>query len=205
MPPTRRTAAQTISTVADSASSQTRSIVTISCSDCHDATVKLTFDLLDRWRQTVAVSQFRVCILQRSIWRTIMSQSEGSFKCSFFSLFLEETPLLNFATSRGVDRHLRRPGRQKSWRKGKTSGNFPKARPTTRPTRSLWRTRLRRLQRPGPSKDADPELRRSKCLKSCFVRSARPLAAESAHVESQWVFGPSKLEKKDVFRSQFLN
>ena len=73
-----------------------------------------------------------------------LSQSEGSSRGSFFSLFLEDAPLRSFvashiprffahlkkkkerekmATSRGVDRHFRGPGRQKSWRKGKTSGD----------------------------------------------------------------------------------
>ena len=68
----------------------------------------------------------------------------SSSRCSFFSLFLEDAPLRSFvashiprffarpkkkkerekmATSRGVDRHFRGPGRQKSWRKGKTSGD----------------------------------------------------------------------------------
>ena len=79
-----------------------------------------------------------------------LSQSEGSSRCSFFSLFSEDASLLSshiprffacrkkkkerekMATSRGVDRRFRR---QKSWRKGKTSGdatqgNAPKARPS---------------------------------------------------------------------------
>ena len=72
------------------------------------------------------------------------NQSEGSSKCSFFSLFLEDAPLLSsvasqiprfflrpkknkerekMATSRAVVRHFRGPGRQKSWRKRKTSGD----------------------------------------------------------------------------------
>ena len=51
------------------------------------------------------------------------------------------------ATSRGVDRHFRGPGRQKSLRKGKTSGDA-----------------TRGPQRPSPSEDADPELRHSKYL-----------------------------------------
>ena len=63
---------------------------------------------------------------------------------AFFSLVLEDAPLLSFlashiprffvcpkkkkdrekmAASRGVDHHFRGPGRQKSWRKGKTSGD----------------------------------------------------------------------------------
>ena len=73
-----------------------------------------------------------------------LSQSKGSSKCSFFSLFLEDAPLQSFmashiprffahlkkkkesekmTTSRGVDRHFHGPGRQKLWRKGKTSGD----------------------------------------------------------------------------------
>ena len=73
---------------------------------------------------------------------------------AFFSLFLEDAPLPSFVashiprfarpkkkkdrdkmvTSYGVDRHFRGPGQQKSWCKGKTSGdttgNAPKARPS---------------------------------------------------------------------------
>ena len=74
-----------------------------------------------------------------------LSQFEGSSDCSsFFSLFLEDPPLLFFpashilgffcapqkkkerekiATSHGVDRHFLGPVRQKSWYKGKTSGD----------------------------------------------------------------------------------
>ena len=67
------------------------------------------------------------------------------------------------ATLRSVDRHFYRPGQQKSWRKGKISGDATRkcSKRLTRLTRSLWRTRLRRPQRPSPSKDADPELRHS--------------------------------------------
>ena len=69
-----------------------------------------------------------------------------SSRCSFFSLFLEDAPLRSLVsshiqtfsahpkkkkvrdrekvpTSRGVDRHFRWPGRQKWWRKGKTSSD----------------------------------------------------------------------------------
>ena len=73
-----------------------------------------------------------------------LAQSKASSRCSFFFLFLEDEPLRSFmashiprflahpkkkkerakmATSRGVDRHFRGPGRQKSWRYGKTSGD----------------------------------------------------------------------------------
>ena len=110
----------------------------------------------------------------------------AAHKCSFFSLFLEDAQLTYFVTSHSPffarpkkkkdrgnmatlhaeDRHFRGPGQQKSWRKGKTSGDATRKcskGSLTRLTRSLRRTRLRRPQRPGPSKDADPELRQSMC------------------------------------------
>ena len=57
--------------------------------------------------------------------------ADAAHRSSFFSLFFEDAPLLSFAASQkgkkekmatfcGVDRHFRGPGRQKSWRKGKT-------------------------------------------------------------------------------------
>ena len=62
------------------------------------------------------------------------------------------------ATSRGVDRHVTHPG------------NAPKARPSHLTTADEvnrdWRTRLRRPQRPGPSKDADPELGHQQLFKT---------------------------------------
>ena len=91
---------------------------------------------------------------------------DAAHKCSFFSLFLQDAPILFFmhshilrffacpkmkiewekmVTLRGVDCQFRGPGHQKSWRKGKTSGDA-----TRKLTTSPWRTRLRRLQRPGP-------------------------------------------------------
>ena len=99
----------------------------------------------------VAVSQFRSAsfrgafegqLCHNTAWS--LSQSEGSSRGSVFSLFLEDALLRSFmashiprfsahpkkkkerqkmATSRGVDRHFRGPGRQKSWRKSKTSGD----------------------------------------------------------------------------------
>ena len=120
---------------------------------------KLPRWIADVWRtalsETVAVSQFGVCIHQRSIWRPITSLGHAKAvpirgllqmqltNVAFFSLFLEDAPLLSFvashiprffaahkrikkekmATSCGVDRHFRRPGQQKLWSKGKTPGD----------------------------------------------------------------------------------
>ena len=73
------------------------------------------------------------------------------------------------ATSRGVGHHIRGPGWQKSWHKGKTSGDATRKcskGSTVTLTRSLWRTHLRRPQRPSPSKDADPKLRHSNWIQS---------------------------------------
>ena len=68
-----------------------------------------------------------------------LSQSKGSSRCSFFSLFLrsfvashiprflacpkKKKEREKMATSSGVDRHFRGPGHRKEWRKGKTSGD----------------------------------------------------------------------------------
>ena len=93
-----------------------------------------------------AVSQFRVCILQRSIWRPINIRTplEGSSRCSpqmllLFPLFggctaailcgrtyskilctpEKEERMRENGTSRDVDRHFHGPGWQKLWRKEK--------------------------------------------------------------------------------------
>ena len=127
-------------------------------------------------------------------WR--LSQFEGSIKCSpLFPLFggctatilhgLTYSKILcapekeerkkerdKMATSRGVDHHFRWPGQQSDERV-KTSGDATRKcskgqiwQRLTWLTRSLWRTRLRRPQRPRPSKDADPELRHSMYLRT---------------------------------------
>ena len=70
-------------------------------------------------------------------------------------------------TSHGIDRHCRGPGRQKSWLKGKTSGDTSRKCSGWGGWQGPWRTRLQRPQRPGPLKDADPELRHNKWL--CFA------------------------------------
>ena len=80
---------------------------------------------------SLVVSQFSVCILLRSNDVTMLREGcpnpNAPPNAAFFSLFLEDAPLLSFmafmATSRGVDRHFHGPGRQKFWREGKTSGN----------------------------------------------------------------------------------
>ena len=106
---------------------------------------------------TLTVSQFRFCILRRSIWRLITSQrlaktvpirrllqmqlTNTPSSLSFWRMhcYHSSWPHISqnylcdpkrskkerekMATSRGVDRHFRRPGQQKSWRKGKTSGD----------------------------------------------------------------------------------
>ena len=99
----------------------------------------------------LAVSQFRVCILWRSIWRPITSKSRAKavpiwrlLQMLLLSLFREDAPILSFmashistffvrpkkkkerekmATLHGVDRHFCGPGWQKSWCKGKTPGD----------------------------------------------------------------------------------
>ena len=129
------------------------------------------------------MSQFSVCILQRSIWRPITSQRHAN-AVPIFPSFLENAPLLSFlashiprfiacpkkkkerekmATSRGVDYRLGGRNHDVSVKHLVTQpGNAPEARPSYLTTanvltRSLWGTCLRRLQRPGPSKDADPD------------------------------------------------
>ena len=94
----------------------------------------------------------------------------------FFACPKKKKEREKMATSRGVDRHFRGPGRQKWWRKGKhlvtQPGNAPKTRPSrlqqlTRLTRSLWRTRLQRPHRPSPSEDAD--LNWHTAIQLCFT------------------------------------
>ena len=66
---------------------------------------KLCLLMLSGMSNTVAVSQFSICILQRSIWRSIMSQCrvkappDAAHRCSFFSLILEDAPILSFVAS----------------------------------------------------------------------------------------------------------
>ena len=97
------------------------------------------------WKDVRCVS-VQVCVLTSCTPHEGRPNSppDAAHKCSFFSLFLEDAPLRCFvasdiprffahlkkkkerekmATSRDVDRHFRGPGRQKSWRKGKTSGD----------------------------------------------------------------------------------
>ena len=152
------------------------------------------------FKKCVDVSQFRGCILQRSIWRPVQSQDRVKAVPTRSLLQMQPTNAPSFpsfwrthcydplwphvprffvcpktTTLRGVDRHFRGPGWQKSWRKSKTCGDATRKcskrldRPiqSTQLTRSLCMTRLRRPQRPGPSKDADPELRHNMYLSFC--------------------------------------
>ena len=82
--------------------------------------------------------------------------SQDSFACP-----KKKRESAKMATLCGVDHHFGRPGRQILLHKGKTSGDARPSHLMRQLTRSLQRTRLRRPQRPGPSKDADPELRHS--------------------------------------------
>ena len=139
----------------------------------------------------LAVSQFRVCILRRCIWRhhnamQRLSQFEGSSKCSpqmrhSFSSFWSYYPFAashiprffarpkkmkerkNIATSLGIDRHFRGPRQHLLMQPWCALNARPSHLTMDDPAfqRSLRRTHLWRLQRPGPSKDADPELRHS--------------------------------------------
>ena len=100
---------------------------------------------------------------------------------AFFSLFLEDAPLRSvmvshiprffthpknekerekMATSRGVDRHFRGPGWQKSWRKCKTSGDTTRNQETVTLNNGCILRRTRPLQA-SPSKDADSEITHS--------------------------------------------
>ena len=134
---------------------------------------------------TCAASQFRVCILRRSIWRPIMSREgcpnlkvppDAAHRCGLIFLvfgrmhrYYPSWPHISRNSLRArkrrlkkrkykhrVDRHFHRPGWQKLWRKGETSVDVPFM---SHLTRSLRKTHLWRPQRPNPSKDADPELR----------------------------------------------
>ena len=94
------------------------------------------------------MSQFRLCILRRSIWKPITSQRwtkavpiwrNTPARPCFWRMHrydpswphISQDSLCSrnrwkkekMATSRGVDRHFRGPGRQKLRRKGKTSGD----------------------------------------------------------------------------------
>ena len=147
--------------------------------------------------KTVAVSQFRVCILEHcdviGIWRPITPQRRAKavpilqMQPSFTSFWRMHLcyPSWPHISQNSLWARKRRKEERK-WRHrvayinpfaglgGRNHdvrvkhlvmqpGNAPKTR-VTRLTRSLQRTRLQRPQRPGPSKDADPELRHSICL-----------------------------------------
>ena len=167
--------------------------------------------------ETNAVSQFRVCTLRRSNWNPIMSKQRAKavpFQrlrqmrppcfwrmpryCPLWPHISQDslcarkkkTEKEKMVRLRGADHHFCRPGRQKSWRKGKTSGEatrkYSKGWQLMQLKRSLQRTRLQRLKRPGPSKDADPEIRHSMRLSKstilwpCVKCSIRPLGHNNA-------------------------
>ena len=116
---------------------------------------------------TLAVNQLRLCILQRSIWRPITSQCRakavaiqrllqtqpantvlhfpvfgGCFMAShiprFFACPKNKKERDKMATLRGVDRHFRGPGQQKSWRKGKTPGDATRKWDTATVKQHMW-------------------------------------------------------------------
>ena len=111
-----------------------------------------------------------------------LSQSEGSSRCSSFSLFFEDAPhilpSIPLWNHRSQDSLCPSKIRMKERNRRHyvtfvvtQPGNAPKAGPShlttaDEVTRSLWRTRLQRPQRPSPSEDADPELTHSLDLRS---------------------------------------
>ena len=75
---------------------------------------------------TCAVSQFRVCILQRSIWRTHRYYPPRPHISQDYLHFRKRRKTEKMATLRGGDRAFRGPGWQKSWCKDKTSSDTTK-------------------------------------------------------------------------------
>ena len=171
---------------------QQKTGISRSCtSDC----IYMTLNLYKFWwhsaLNTIAVTQFRVCVLRRSIWRQITSQRRTkavpirrllqtlpSFPC--FWRMHRYDPLWPRISQDSL-RALKRWKKKGKWRhcmaqivnfvglggrNRELQINYLPMKPGNAP-----KARLRRLQRPGPSKDADPELRHSNYLREGFAHT----------------------------------